>query len=225
MSEEEYRQMVPSAPSPILLGSLHLVTSTVRKRPPATGWRQRRSAEAHGLPLRLDDGDDAVLVAGVGLAGVLRGDPVDDLPCVVAVEPFHDPAADDDGLVRVVGRHRGERHPRVTAQVAGLARLRAGEEDDLVAVGADPERDGVRRAVRQDRGEVGQRGAVEYAAYVGFEHGRLLAVSRAVSDGVYPVSGDDSTGAATAAARRAWSASEPGHGLETVPRLIQDGLG
>jgi hypothetical protein len=40
----------------------------------------------------------------------------------------------------------------------------------VVAVGADPERDGVGRAVRQDGGEVGQRSAVEDAAYVGVEH-------------------------------------------------------
>ena len=52
-------------------------------------------------------------------------------------------------------------------RLRALREPRAGEEDDLVAVRADPERHGVGRAVRQDGGEVGERGAVEGVAYVG----------------------------------------------------------
>src|SRR6476620_3578676 len=65
------------------------------------------SAHADGLLLGLDDGDDAFLVSGVGLAGVLRRDLVDDFPGGVAFEPFGDPAADDDRLEWVVGGGQG----------------------------------------------------------------------------------------------------------------------
>src|SRR5215813_12535667 len=61
------------------------------------------SGHADGLLVGLDDGDDAFGVSGVGLAGVLHRDLVDDVPGGVAVEPFGDPAADDDRLERVVG--------------------------------------------------------------------------------------------------------------------------
>src|SRR6185312_10803467 len=49
------------------------------------------SAHADGLLVGLDDGDDAFLVPGIGLAGVLRRDLVDDFPGDVAFEPFGDP--------------------------------------------------------------------------------------------------------------------------------------
>ena len=64
---------------------------------------------------------------------------------------------------------------RVAPQVAGLAGARAGDDHDVVAVRADPDGNGVRSAVGEDAGEVGDRGAVEHAAYVGVEHrGHLL---------------------------------------------------
>jgi hypothetical protein len=46
------------------------------------------STDADGLLVGLDDGDDAFLVSGIGLAGVLRRDLVDDLPGVIALEPI-----------------------------------------------------------------------------------------------------------------------------------------
>jgi hypothetical protein len=58
----------------------------------------RVSTDADGLPLGLDDGHDALLFSGVGRAGVLRGQLVDDLPCCLALDPFDDSSTDDDGL-------------------------------------------------------------------------------------------------------------------------------
>jgi hypothetical protein len=55
---------------------------------------------AHDLPVGLDERDDPLLAARVGAADVLLRDPVDDLPGGVALDPFDDPAADDDRLER-----------------------------------------------------------------------------------------------------------------------------
>jgi len=128
------------------------------------------SSDADRLPFGLNDRHDALLRLRVGVAGVLDSQFVDDLPRWVALDPVDDPAADHDGLERVVsGRYR-QRHAGVAAQVAGLARAGAGEEDDVVAAGADVDGSGVRRAVREDGGQVSDRGAVEDAAYVGIKH-------------------------------------------------------
>src|ERR1700678_3080634 len=101
-------------------------------------------SRADCLMLRLYDTDDAFLVAAVRLAGVLHRDAVGQLPAGVAVDPLDDAAADDDWLVRVADRRQGQRHARIAPQVAGLLRVRAGEEHDPVVQGANPERDRVR---------------------------------------------------------------------------------
>jgi hypothetical protein len=118
-----------------------------------SGWTRGCSDDTDGLPLGLDHGHDALLPPGVGRTGVLRGQLIDDLPRRTAVELFDDPPTDDNGLERVVDGRDGQRHPRVAAQVACFARARTGEEDDSVAVGADPEGNGMGRAVWQDGGE------------------------------------------------------------------------
>src|SRR5262249_59495711 len=89
------------------------------------------SGHADGLLVGLDDGDDAFGVSGVGLAGVLHRDLVDDVPGGVAVEPFGNPAADDDRLKRIVGGGLGERDPGVAGRVVGLAAARTRGEDVL----------------------------------------------------------------------------------------------
>src|SRR3981081_4525239 len=66
-----------------------------------------RGASAHALPGGFGEGDDPLLAARVGAAGVLRRDPVDDLPGGVALDPLDDPAADDDRMEWVVGCRTG----------------------------------------------------------------------------------------------------------------------
>src|SRR3954467_5608586 len=136
----------------------------------SSGWTRGCSADTDGLSLRLDHDHDALLPSGVGRIGVLGGQLVDDLPRRITLEPFDDPPTDDNGLERVVHGRDGQRHPRVAAQVACLARARTGEEDDSVAGGAGPDGNGMGRAVWEDGGEVSDRGAVEYAANVGVKH-------------------------------------------------------
>jgi hypothetical protein len=48
-------------------------------------------ADTDGLSLGLDHDHDALLPSGVGRAGVLRGQLVDNLPRRIALEPFDDP--------------------------------------------------------------------------------------------------------------------------------------
>ena len=57
---------------------------------------------AGDLSTRLDQHHHPLLAAGVRAADVLLGDPVDDLPRGVALEPLDDAAADDDRPERVV---------------------------------------------------------------------------------------------------------------------------
>src|SRR2546430_2575440 len=109
-----------------LPSALRGVTLTTSGRLPDGHLRVSRSADTDGLLVGLDDGDDAFLVSGKGLAGVLRRDLVDDFPRGVALEPFGDPAADDDRLEWVVSGCQGQRDPWVAAQVAGFARARTG---------------------------------------------------------------------------------------------------
>jgi hypothetical protein len=71
------------------------VTLTTSGRLPDGHLRVSGSTDTDGLLVGLDDRDDAFLVSGIGLAGVLRRDLVDDFPRGVALEPFGDPAADD----------------------------------------------------------------------------------------------------------------------------------
>jgi hypothetical protein len=60
------------------------------------------SAHPEGLRLGLDHGHDALLPSWVGRPRVLDGQPIDDLPGRVALNPVDDPATYDDGLERVV---------------------------------------------------------------------------------------------------------------------------
>src|ERR1700722_8985024 len=147
---------------------------SISGHPLAHGLGVLSSTDTDGLLLGLDHGHDALLLPRVGRADVFGGQLVDDLPGRVALKPFCDPPPDDNRLERVVGGRDGQRHPRVAAQVARLARARTGEEDDPVAVGADPQWNGMGRAIREDGREVRDRGAVEYAAHVGVKHGVLL---------------------------------------------------
>src|SRR2546423_3608458 len=67
---------------------------------PRLGRTRACSAETDGLLLGLDHGHDALVSSRVGRTGVLRAQPVDDLPRRVAVDPLDDPPTDDNGLER-----------------------------------------------------------------------------------------------------------------------------
>lgn len=105
------------------------------------------SADTDGSMFESHDGDDPFEVMGVGRSDVLRRQLVDDRPCGITCEPLDDPSPEGDRSGGIVGRRHRYRHSRVAAQVAGLARVGAGEEHDVLAVGSDPDRDRVGRAV------------------------------------------------------------------------------
>ena len=145
---------------------------------PGAAWREfagqpeRSSASAHAdsLDRWLDEGDDALLLTWVGLPDVPLRDLVDDLPGRVTVDPFDHLTADNDGRKRVVSRSERQRDARVAAQVPCLHGRGASKERDPVALGTDEDRDGVRRPVREDRGEMRHGSGAEQTAHVRFKH-------------------------------------------------------
>src|SRR5215213_65498 len=97
--------------------------------------------------IRLDHQDDAVGTGSIGLAGVLPGYPVNDLPCSIALDTFHDPATDQRRGERLINIGDRDRHSGITLEIASLARARSSKNYEIVTLEVYPYRHTVWRAV------------------------------------------------------------------------------
>jgi hypothetical protein len=121
-------------------------------------------------PLRLDEEDNAASHRE-RLAGVLHREPVDDLERLLAFDYADDAAAELRAAVGILEVDRRDRDARVALEVPRLAAPRLGEEDDMVALDADPDRHRVRAAVRKRRREVGEVARREELPHLDRERG------------------------------------------------------
>src|SRR5579864_6947029 len=85
---------------------------------------------------------------------------------------LHDSAADLNFLVGIVKVHDGKRDPRVASRVLRFQRAFAGADDEMLAFPSDPDRHGLRRTVRHERGEMGEVRAIDEILYFGRGYGR-----------------------------------------------------
>ena len=150
--------------------------ATAPARPPTEASGRVLEGQRHRLHLLGLDQEDDAGAHRERRARVLDRQPVDDLQRRLALDGPDDAAADLGHPVGLLVVGDRERHARVALEVAGLARGRLGEEHDVLALDAGPDRDGVRRAAREHRRQVGVVGALEEGADVVGERGHAAIV-------------------------------------------------
>src|SRR5436190_9027118 len=114
----------------------------------------RASEGLRGSRFWLDEEDDAVLADGIRSADVLLRHAVDDLPRVVALDPFAHATADLRHGVTVGGFGHRDGDARILRDVSRLARPGTRQDGQLAVLDTDPHGDAVRTSVGKDGGDV-----------------------------------------------------------------------
>src|SRR2546422_1391036 len=148
----------------------------------ALAWRVAERQHVTANALDLDHQHHALL--GVGAhrerrARVLVRDGVHDLEVAIR-PPLDDAPADLRLAVRVVHGDDRQRHARIALGVARLQRALAGGDQDAIALDADPHRRRLRRAVGQQRRQMGEVRLVQQGSHVWTQGHVVYAEKRTV---------------------------------------------
>src|SRR5919197_5378249 len=146
---------------PSISGNLEIVRGVV-----SSESRVPEREDGLASALGLNEEDDAASHRE-RLARVLHREPVDDLERLLALDGADDAAAELRAAVGVLEVDRRDRDAGVAIEIPRLPASRLREEDDVVALDADPDRHRVRRAVRKRRREMREVARFEELAHLG----------------------------------------------------------